>query len=117
MVSPKRLDDCLAVWAEADPGRTCIALTISRIADVCAEISALVAKGALAGELGAATGKKSGVDPQKKLDLIANDRIAEALRSAPAQTPAWQAWAPACGPPGARRLQWAARQALPRPVR
>ncbi len=77
------LDDCLAKWADADPVRTQITSTILRIAEACAEISALVAQGALAGEFGAPTGKKSGVDPQKKLDLIANDLIAAALRSAP----------------------------------
>jgi fructose-1,6-bisphosphatase I len=83
MTNLKNLEYCLASWAEADPVRMRVAATISRTADACAEISALVAKGALAGDLGTPTGKKSGVDPQKKLDLIANDCIAAALHSAP----------------------------------
>ena len=82
-VSPKSLDQALATWADADPGRSQVAATVARIAEACGEISALVARGALAGELGASTGKKSGVDPQKKLDVIANDTIAVALRAAP----------------------------------
>ena len=79
----KSLEQVLALWAEGDDARRQVSTTVSSIAQACIEISALVAQGALAGELGASTGKKSGVDPQKKLDLIANDTIVAALRRAP----------------------------------
>jgi fructose-1,6-bisphosphatase I len=53
------------------------------LADACIEISALVARGPLAGELGAEKGDNEDGDTQKALDLIANDLIVEALHSAP----------------------------------
>ena len=42
-----------------------------------------MAQGALAGPLGRSTGKRVDTDEQKEIDVLANDRIVEALRSAP----------------------------------
>jgi len=70
-------------WTGESEIRRDISLTIEAIADACIEISALVARGPLAGELGAAKGDNEDGDTQKALDLIANDLIIEALHSAP----------------------------------
>ncbi|MGQ0671322.1 MAG: class 1 fructose-bisphosphatase [Hyphomicrobium sp.] len=83
MSHAKSLEACLAFWSDGEPLRLDIASTVLALAEACADISLLVARGALAGGIGAPTGRKSGVDPQKALDLIANERIAERLRSAP----------------------------------
>jgi fructose-1,6-bisphosphatase I len=60
-----------------------VARTIEAIADACIEISALVSRGPLAGELGAEQGDNMDGDTQKALDLIANDLIIEAIHTAP----------------------------------
>lgn len=83
MPAERNLKNCLQRWAQPDPTRQSTMETLLHIAAACAKISALVARGALAGDLGASTGVRSGVDPQKKLDIIANDAIAEALAGAP----------------------------------
>jgi len=73
----------LANWTGKSELRRDIALTIEAIAEACIEISALVARGPLAGELGAEKGDNADGDIQKALDLIANDLIVEALYAAP----------------------------------
>lgn len=70
-------------WADIRPARLAIAATVSALADVSLEITDLLAKGALAGPLGRATGKRGGVDEQKEIDVLANDRIVAGLRKAP----------------------------------
>ena len=66
-----------------------ISRTIEAIAEACIEISALVARGPLAGELGAEKGDNEDGDTQKALDLIANDLIIEAFT-----LPRYPAWFP-----------------------
>jgi fructose-1,6-bisphosphatase I len=73
-------------WAGNDPARLPVAVTVARLADACREIASLVARGALAGALGAETGKQSGVDPQKDVDVRANDLVVAALKGAPVAT-------------------------------
>ena len=70
-------------WAKADEARIKVARTVNGIADACGEISALLRKGPLAGAMGASTGKQSGVDPQKQVDVLANETIIAALRACP----------------------------------
>ncbi len=70
-------------WTGDSDIRRDISLTIEAIAEACIEISALVARGPLAGELGAEKGDNEDGDTQKALDLIANDLLIEALYSAP----------------------------------
>lgn len=70
-------------WSGADAERQAVSVTVRAIAEACTEIGALIQKGPLAGAMGAATGKQSGVDPQKKIDVIANDLLIEALRACP----------------------------------
>ena len=77
------LKQYLADWTGDSDIRRDISLTIEAIAEACIEISALVARGPLAGELGAEQGDNEDGDAQKALDLIANDLLIEALHSAP----------------------------------
>ena len=73
----------LAGWSENSETRIAISQTVEAIAEACIEISALVARGPLAGELGAEEGDNADGDTQKALDLIANDLIIEAIQEAP----------------------------------
>lgn len=82
-MSHKTIEEALAPWSRSGPGRERVVETITAIATACGAIADLTSHGALAGELGASTGKVSGVDPQKKLDIIANDKLIEALAAAP----------------------------------
>ena len=77
------LKQYLANWTGDSEIRRDISLTIEAIAEACIEISALVARGPLAGELGAEKGDNEDGDTQKALDLIANDLLIEALHAAP----------------------------------
>ena len=77
------LKEYLANWTGDSEDRIAISRTIEAIAAACMEISALVARGPLAGELGAEQGDNTDGDTQKALDLIANDLIIEALHDAP----------------------------------
>lgn len=83
MKLPQDLTGYLERWADDDRARLDVAATVRQLAAACREISALVARGPLAGPLGAATGKQSGVDPQKEVDVRANELIIAALRDAP----------------------------------
>ncbi len=77
------LKQYLANWSGDSDMRLAVSHTIEAIAEACIEISALVARGPLAGELGAEKGENVDGDTQKALDLIANDLIIEALHDAP----------------------------------
>jgi fructose-1,6-bisphosphatase I len=77
------LKNYLAIWTGNSDTRLAVSETIEAIAEACIEISALVARGPLAGELGAEQGDNSDGDTQIALDLIANDLIIEALHGAP----------------------------------
>ena len=77
------LDHHLKTWAGQDPIRHDVAVTLSALARAARAISELVGQGALAGPLGAATGKCGPTDEQKNLDLIAHGTINEVLRGAP----------------------------------
>jgi len=70
-------------WSGKSANRPAIAQTIDAIAEACIEISSLVARGPLAGELGAEQSNNADGDTQKALDLIANDLIIEAIHEAP----------------------------------
>ena len=77
------LKQYLADWTGDSETRSAVTHTIEAIAAACIEISALVARGPLAGELGAEQGDNVDGDTQKALDLIANDLIVEAIHAAP----------------------------------
>jgi fructose-1,6-bisphosphatase I len=73
-------------WAEGDPARADVAVTVVRLSEACARIASLVGLGPLAGPVGSETGRQSGVDPQKEIDVRANDLIIEAIKGAPVAT-------------------------------
>lgn len=77
------LKEYLANWTGDSDIRFAVSRTIEAIAAACIDISALVARGPLAGELGAEKGDNVDGDTQKALDLIANDLIIEALHGSP----------------------------------
>ncbi len=77
------LAEYLARWVDKNPERAAVAATVAGIARASIAIDALVRKGPLAGAVTASTGKQSGVDQQKKIDVLANNLILEALRDCP----------------------------------
>lgn len=83
MTEPQSLAGYFSGWANGRPARKAVAATVMALAAVSSQIADLLAKGALAGPLGRATGKRGDVDEQKEIDVLANDRIVAALRSAP----------------------------------
>lgn len=83
MAEPQTLADYFASWAAGRPAREAIATTMRALAGVAAEFTELLGRGALAGPLGRATGKRGEVDEQKEIDVLTNDRIVEAMRHAP----------------------------------
>lgn len=83
MSQQQTLAGYLAGWASGKPAREAVAATVATLAAVGAELAALLGLGALAGPLGRATGRRGEVDEQKEIDVLTNDRIVEALRSAP----------------------------------
>lgn len=83
MADPIDLGGYLETWAGDDDVRKGVSIVVTRLAEACQQISDLVSKGPLAGALGSETGKQSGVDPQKEVDIRANDLIVKAMKGAP----------------------------------
>ncbi len=86
MSDPKDLGTFLNQWAAGDPARSDVAETVLRLSEACCRIADLIGQGPLAGALGAETGEQTGADPQKVIDVRANDLIVEALKGAPVAT-------------------------------
>ena len=81
---PIHLAARLAQWAGADAPRLAVAATVNALARACLDIADLVARGPLAGALGATRGLDAGGgDEQKELDALTDALIAEALKAAP----------------------------------
>ncbi len=70
-------------WAGDQPHRLSVATTILQLAAATIEIAELVRRGDIEGPLGGVTGKQSGADPQKLVDVLANDIVIAAIRKAP----------------------------------
>ena len=70
-------------WAGKDKARQATAATVLALADAGREIAEVAGRGNLGEPLGAATGLRGPIDAQKRLDVVANDIIADALREAP----------------------------------
>lgn len=83
MNQPQSLAAYFAGWAGKRPARLAVSATVQALATVACELTDLLAQGALAGPLGRATGKQGEGDEQKEIDLLANNRIVDVLRSAP----------------------------------
>jgi fructose-1,6-bisphosphatase I len=60
-----------------------VAASLAALAAACADIAAVLARGAFEEALSAPTGRRSGIDEQKRLDVLANDTIVAALALAP----------------------------------
>lgn len=83
MTELQTLAGYLSGWAGGRPARLAVAATMRALASAAVELAWLLGQGALAGPLGRATGKRGEVDEQKEVDVVANDRIVAALKTAP----------------------------------
>ncbi len=83
MNQPQTLAAYFAAGLPLRPAREAVAAIVTALSAAAIEMAELVGQGALAGPLGRGTGKKGDVDEQKEIDLLANDRIVDALRGAP----------------------------------
>ncbi|WP_072395433.1 class 1 fructose-bisphosphatase [Hyphomicrobium sp. CS1GBMeth3] len=86
MTDPIDLGAFLDRWAQGNPVRADVAVTVVRMAEACCRIGSLVSLGQLAGDLASQTGRQTGADPQKEVDVRANDLIVKALKNAPVAT-------------------------------
>ena len=77
------LDDCLAQAVAADGRLADVAAVIAACAAAAVDISAVIGRGALGGDLAAQGEHNSDGDVQKALDVLAHERFTEALRGAP----------------------------------
>ncbi|PHY19754.1 class 1 fructose-bisphosphatase [Caulobacter sp. BP25] len=71
----------LAAWLAAEPADAALKDVVRTIASTCAQISRVVASGALSGSLGAAGSTNVQDEEQKKLDVITNDMLSDALKA------------------------------------
>ncbi len=71
----------LAAWLAKEPADAALKDVVTTIADTCAGISRVVASGALSGSLGAAGSTNVQDEEQKKLDVITNDMLSDALKA------------------------------------
>jgi len=71
----------LAAWLAAEPADAALKDVVRTIATTCAQISRVVASGALSGSLGAAGSTNVQDEEQKKLDVITNDMLSQALKA------------------------------------
>lgn len=70
----------LAAWLAAEPADAALKDVVQTIAATCAQISRVVASGALSGSLGVAGTTNVQDEEQKKLDVITNDMLSDALK-------------------------------------
>lgn len=75
-----RLD---AYLAEVGVGLADAAAVVAAIAEAAIDISEVIGRGALAGDLAASGSQNSDGDVQKALDVIAHERVTQALQGAP----------------------------------
>ena len=71
----------LTAWLAAEPADAALKDVVRTIAATCARISRVVASGALSGSLGAAGSINVQDEEQKKLDVITNDMLSDALKA------------------------------------
>jgi fructose-1,6-bisphosphatase I len=73
----------LAGWLAQEPAGDEVKAVVTVIAGACAQISKVVASGAISGSLGAAGQVNVQDEEQKKLDIITNDILRDALNDCP----------------------------------
>lgn len=71
----------LSAWLATEPADAALKYVVQTIAATCARISDVVASGALSGSLGAAGSTNVQDEEQKKLDVITNDMLSDALKA------------------------------------
>lgn len=71
----------LSAWLASEPADAALKDVVQSIAATCAQISRVVASGALSGSLGAAGSTNVQDEEQKKLDVITNDMLSDALKA------------------------------------
>jgi fructose-1,6-bisphosphatase I len=71
----------LAAWLAAEPADAALKTVVQTVADTCASISRVVASGALSDSLGVAGTTNVQDEEQKKLDVITNDMLSDALKA------------------------------------
>lgn len=79
----ERLDACLAQAVAADGRLADVAAVIAACAAAAIDVSALIGRGSLGGDLAAQGEHNSDGDVQKALDVLAHERFTDALRGAP----------------------------------
>jgi fructose-1,6-bisphosphatase I len=77
------LKEFLSNWTLEGRTRGHVADTVLTIAETSISLSELAGRGALGGRLGRVVARAGGSDEQKEIDVLANDMIAKALKSAP----------------------------------
>lgn len=78
-----RLDACLAQSVAADPRLADAAAVVAACASAAKDVSEVIGRGALGGDLAAQGAQNSDGDVQKALDVLAHERFTHALRGAP----------------------------------
>ena len=78
-----RLDAYLALAVAADAGLADVAAVVAACAEAAIDVSEVIGRGALGGDLAAQGEQNSDGDVQKALDVLAHERFTEALRGAP----------------------------------
>ena len=73
----------LNAWAAGRPVETAIAATISQLADAATALADMIGRGPLADEMHDLIAHHADGDAQRRLDIMAEDMIAERLRHAP----------------------------------
>ena len=71
----------LSAWLSKEPADAALKDVVQTVAATCAQISRVVASGALSGSLGAAGSTNVQDEEQKKLDVITNDMLSDALKA------------------------------------
>jgi fructose-1,6-bisphosphatase I len=71
----------LSAWLANEPADAALKDVVQTVAATCAQISRVVASGALSGSLGAAGSTNVQDEEQKKLDVITNDMLSDALKA------------------------------------
>lgn len=77
------LNEVLDLWCAHDTKRQDVVMVVKALCTSCLEISNLLLSGSLSAPLGSTTGRRTGVDMQKEIDVIANDILLQSLRTAP----------------------------------
>lgn len=77
------LEEFLRDWSAGDDQKSQISLIVCTLAKTCGELSEMIARGPLIGDMAAVVGDEGGGDAQKHLDVVADNMFKTALEKAP----------------------------------